>query len=63
MKLSILATTVSAFTTNVHRRDVEEKGEKRYFQLVDMMEHYNPSFDARKYWTYGCHCLMLGKFD
>jgi hypothetical protein len=38
MKLSILATTVSAFTTtNVQRRDVEEKGEKRYFQLVDMM--------------------------
>ena len=64
MKLSILATTVSAFTTttNVQRRDVEEKGEKRYFQLVDMMEHYNPSFDSRKYWTYGCHCLMLGKF-
>jgi len=61
MKLSILA-TVSAFTTTDQRqtRDVEEKGEKRYFQLTDMMEHYNPDFDQRKYWTYGCNCLILG---
>jgi len=61
MKLSILA-TVSAFTTTDQRqtRDVEEKGEKRYFQLTDMMQHYNPSFDERKYWAYGCHCLILG---
>jgi len=61
MKLSILA-TVSAFTTTDQRqtRDVEEKGEKRYAQLTDMMQHYNPSFDERKYWAYGCHCLILG---
>jgi hypothetical protein len=61
MKLSLLA-TVSAFTTTDqrHARDVEEKGEKRYFQLADMMGHYNPSFDEKKYWTYGCHCLILG---
>ena len=65
MKLSIIA-TVSAFTTENNRiaRDVEEKGEKRYFQLVDMMEHYNSDFDERKYWAYGCHCMILGKlFD
>jgi len=35
-------------------------GERRYFQLVDMMTHYNPEFDERKYWTYGCQCLVLG---
>lgn len=34
--------------------------DRRYFQLVDMMEHYNPQFDEKKYWTYGCHCLILG---
>ena len=62
MKLSLIA-SVSAFTTeNRVSRDVEEKGEKRYAQLTDMMEHYNPEFDERKYWTYGCHCLVLGKF-
>jgi len=60
MKLSIIA-SVSAFTTdNRIARDVEEKGEKRYKQLVDMMFNYNKDFDERKYWTYGCHCLMLG---
>jgi len=63
MKLSLFA-SVSAFTTTTTdqrvARDVEEKGEKRYKQLVDMMEHYNPQFDERKYWTYGCHCLILG---
>ena len=62
MKLSLIA-SVSAFTTeNRVSRDVEEKGEKRYSQLVEMMDYYNPDFDARQYWTYGCHCLMLGKF-
>lgn len=34
--------------------------ERRYNQLVDMMEHYNSEFDERKYWTYGCQCLILG---
>ena len=33
---------------------------KRYFQLTDMMENYNPNFDERKYWAYGCNCLILG---
>jgi len=39
---------------------VEEKGQKRYFQLEDMFLNYDPDFDTRKFWTYGCHCLMLG---
>ena len=40
----------------------EEVGEeRRYNQLVDMMSFYNDEFDERKYWTYGCQCLMLGK--
>ena len=33
---------------------------KRYNQLIKMMENYNPNFDDKKYWTYGCNCLMLG---
>ena len=35
--------------------------EKRYSQLIGLMEHYNSNFDERQYWTYGCNCLMLGK--
>ena len=62
MKLSLIA-SVSAFTTeNRVSRDVEEKGEKRYKQLAEMMGHYNSDFDEKKYWAYGCHCFKLGKY-
>jgi len=43
-----------------HRREVETTGNRRYSQLMDMMSHFNPDFDERKYWTYGCNCLILG---
>jgi len=33
---------------------------RRYNQLTDQMQFYNPDFDERKYWTYGCQCLILG---
>ena len=33
---------------------------RRYSQLTKMMRFYNDDFDERKYWTYGCNCLMLG---
>jgi hypothetical protein len=62
MKVSLLISTVAS-TAIVKRSPDQEKvldGEKRYFQLTDMMRHYNPSFDERKYWTYGCNCLILG---
>ena len=42
--------------------DVEKTTEyKRYKQLVKMMKHHNSEFDERKYWAYGCNCLILGK--
>merc|ERR1712226_1449900 len=46
--------------SRVARDEPERTDEKRYFQLVDMMSHYNPDFDERRYWTYGCNCLILG---
>jgi len=39
---------------------LEDGPERRYNQLVSMMSFYNSEFDERKYWTYGCQCLMLG---
>ena len=33
---------------------------RRYFQLTEMMKHHNIDFDERKYWSYGCNCLILG---
>jgi len=61
MKISLAVTIISAQAARL-RRDVEKslEQEKRYFQLTDMMEHYNPEFDERKYWNYGCNCLNTG---
>lgn len=33
---------------------------RRYSDLLSIVYHYNPDFDERKYWAYGCNCLMLG---
>merc|ERR1739848_372624 len=33
---------------------------RRYQQLTKMMVFHNAEFDERKYWTYGCNCLILG---
>lgn len=33
--------------------------ERRYKDLHAITLHYNPTFDHRKFWYYGCHCLML----
>ena len=54
---AVIIATVSA--NRVARQAPGE--EKRYSQLVDMMAHYNADFDERKYWAYGCNCLILGK--
>jgi hypothetical protein len=36
---------------------------RRYNDLLKMVKNYNPEFDERKYWAYGCQCLILGKQD
>ena len=60
MKISVIASVVaSSEISSRHPRDIEI-GEKRYSQLTDMMGFYNPDFDERKYWAYGCNCLILG---
>ena len=68
MKLSIfaiVAASASAKTSVRNRRQNDDRnvegGAKRYSQLIDQMMSYNNAFDERQYWTYGCHCLMLGK--
>ena len=62
MKISIVA-SVSAFTVTDTRvaRDVEEISTRGYTQLVDMLKHYNPQFDERKQFQYGCNCYLLSK--
>ena len=64
MKLSVFVAFASATKLSVRERrqvvDDERDGAKRYSQLIDQMNYYNSDFDERQYWTYGCHCLMLG---
>ena len=60
MKLTIAL--IAAARANKVARQADDS-DRRYSQLVDMMSHYNPSFDERKYWAYGCNCLILGKFN
>ena len=31
-----------------------------YWQLSKMMTSFNPDFSSRKFWLYGCNCVMLG---
>ena len=46
------------------RRDDEKQLTKRYFQLEDISEKVfsfnGQKWDDKKYWDYGCHCLLLG---
>ena len=39
---------------------IERLTEKRYQQLTTQMNFYNTNFDARRFWAYGCNCLILG---
>ena len=39
-------------------REIEQ--DRRYFQLLEFMRHYNRLFDEHKYWTYGCNCHVMG---
>merc|ERR1711953_906825 len=42
------------------RRQAPDQDARRYKQLTAQMQYYNADFDERKYWTYGCQCLILG---
>ena len=33
---------------------------RQYTDLLKLVKHYTPEFDERKYWAYGCNCLIMG---
>ena len=33
---------------------------RQYHDLKAMVIHYNPDFNEREYWAYGCNCFILG---
>ena len=36
------------------------EGERSTDTLMNMLINYNPDFDARKYFLYGCNCIVSG---
>merc|ERR1711990_1187242 len=58
-KMKLTIALIAAARANKVARQADDS-DRRYSQLVDMMSHYNPTFDERKYWAYGCNCLILG---
>ena len=61
MKLSLIANVSASVISNDRvARDVEQNQERKYLQLVAMLEHYNPAFEQLKYFSYGCNCLFFG---
>ena len=42
----------------VKREDQETAQGRKYSQLTAMMTHYNPNFDLRKHFAYGCYCMI-----
>ena len=61
MFLKKIAAGVLAIGVQAAPSDKTIGEQKRYSQLIEMMAYHNSDFDERKYWTYGCNCLMLGK--
>ena len=58
--MKVLVALASAAVAQRGGGENRVQSQKRYFQLTDMMENYNSNFDERKYWAYGCNCLILG---
>ena len=53
----------SAFAQRAAKREQEQSSvidPRRYKDLKLLALHYMPDFDERKYWAYGCNCLILG---
>ena len=63
MKLAIASLVLATTSSTRLPRSVDGNNDRRYKQLTQMMRYFNPDFDERKYWTYGCNCLILGKSD
>lgn len=58
MKRLIFSITICVHNAQALRKRPDD--DRRYNQLTDMMKFENPDFDERKYWTYGCNCLIIG---
>ena len=63
MKMIYGVGAIGSVTGQIDETDselLERLAEKRYKQLITQMNFYNKNFDARRFWAYGCNCLILG---
>merc|ERR1712228_499462 len=65
MKVILGLGAIGAISAQVNFGDYDSESlgrltEKRYQQLITQMNFYNKDFDARRFWAYGCNCLILG---
>lgn len=61
MKINMIIASTSA-VVSAQRNDEPQGqlGARRYDDLHKIAKFYMPDFDERKYWAYGCNCLILG---
>jgi len=61
MKISMIIASTSAVVSAQRNDEPQgELGARRYDDLHKIAKFYMPDFDERKYWAYGCNCLILG---
>merc|ERR1712157_685803 len=56
----IIASTSAVISAQRNDEPQGELGARRYDDLHKIAKFYMPDFDERKYWAYGCNCLILG---
>ena len=57
MKIFAIVTVALGQTSSI---DSSEISSRRYDDLFLITSFFMPDFDSRKYWAYGCNCLILG---
>jgi len=62
MKINMIIASASAVSAQRNQGDEPQGqlGARRYDDLAAIARFYMPDFDERKYWAYGCNCLILG---
>jgi hypothetical protein len=57
MKIFLATSVLSALAKESNVHDISSR---RYYQLDELINLYNPEFDKKKFWAYGCNCLIMG---
>jgi len=60
MKIAAVFVTVALAQNDVANNSADGISSRRYDDLHKIAKFYMPDFDERKYWAYGCNCLILG---